>query len=631
LTQRSNTDQSVNQDVIEFYRAQAKGGAGMITVMEAAVDEDRAITQPLQLNLGHDRFICGLASVVEAIKYHGAIASIQLNHGGRQSPTAFIGGRKPIGPTAMTGQFVEDRRRPEQTVEEMTLDMIDEVIDHFAAAALRAKHAGFDMVMVHGGHGWLISQFLSPLANQRTDDYGGSFENRTRFATRVIEAIRDRCGADFPIELRVSASDLVPGGWTLEDAVRFAQIMQDKVDCFQVSAGMISEIQTYPLTHPALYLSYGENVERAAAVKAAIEKPVSVVGGIVDLDFAGQVVAEGKADMVAMCRPLIADTALVAKTLQGRIEEVVPCMRCNTCLARGMHAMTVQCAANPWSMREEYFRCLPPPKRSKKVVVVGGGPAGMEAAIVASMRGHDVVLFEREVKLGGNLAAASGPDFKFDMRRFLDYLLRQVDKSGTTVWLGTEATAARIRAEVPDAVVVAVGAESMGLDLPGCDLAVVQNMLVPARDILTGQAQTGRRVVVAGCGGIGLEASLVMARQGKQVEVLDIPGGSAQDRTVNVVNHRLLLPLLAEHGTVLRTGQVVESIVPGSVVAAGEDGKREEIAVDTVVIAADRRPRSEVVESLLPLAQEVYVAGDCKAPRILYDAVHEGFDAAIEL
>ena len=631
LSQHTNTDQSVNQGVVEFYRAQAKGGAGLITVMETAVDEDRAITQPLQLNLGHDRYICALTEVVEAIKYYGAVASIQLNHGGRQSASAFIGGRRPIGPTAMTGQFVEDRRRPEQTIEEMSLDMIDTVVDNFAAAALRAKHAGFDMVMVHGGHGWLISQYLSPLANQRTDEYGGSFENRVRFAVRIIDAIRDRCGPDFPIELRISASDLAEGGWALDDALQFAQVMQHKVDCFQVSAGMIAEIQTYPLTHPSCYLPHGENVERAAAIKAAVSKPVSVVGGIVDLDFAARVVAEGKADMVAMCRALIADTALVKKTFAGKAGDVVPCIRCNTCLARGMHAMTVQCTTNPWSLREEYYRCLPHPARRKKVIVVGGGPAGMEAAIIASSRGHDVVLYEKEPQLGGNLAVAAAPDFKFDMKRYLDYLVRQVESSGAVVKLGTEATPELVGAESPDELILAVGAEAVALEVPGCERDDVRAMLVPAAEVFTGRAKTGERVVVAGCGGIGLEAALALGRQGKKVEVVEAPGGSAQDNTVNNVDHLLIIPMLAELGIEPRMDRTLESVAPGSVTVVGEDGQREKIQVDTVVVAGSRRPRLEMVDALLPLVDDAYVVGDCKAPRILYDAVHEGFDAGLEL
>ncbi|MBN1631803.1 MAG: FAD-dependent oxidoreductase, partial [Thermoleophilia bacterium] len=509
--------------------------------------------------------------------------------------------------------------------------MIDTVVDNFAAAALRAKHAGFDMVMVHGGHGWLISQFLSPLANQRTDEYGGSFENRVRFAVRVVDAIRERCGADFPIELRISASDLVEGGWTLDDALQFAQVMQYKVDCFQVSAGMIAEMQTYPLTHPSCYLPYGENVERAAAIRAAVNKPVAVVGGIVDLDFAARLVAEGKADMVAMCRALIADTALVKKSFAGKAADVVPCIRCNTCLARGTQAMTVQCTTNPWSFREEYYRCLPQPARRKKVVVVGGGPAGMEAAIIASSRGHEVVLFEKEPQLGGNLAVAAAPEFKFDMKRFLHYLVRQIDKSEVVVRLGAEATAELVAAEKPDELIVAVGAEPVTLEVPGCEREDVRGMLVPAEDVYTGRAETGERVVIAGCGGIGLEAALALGRQGKQVEVLDVPGGSEQDQTVNLVDHLLVIPLLAELGIEPRTGWTVAGISPGSVTITDGGGRTEEISADTVVLANGRWPRSHVVEALRPLVDDAHVVGDCKAPRILYDAIHEGFDAALAI
>ncbi|MCE5253713.1 MAG: FAD-dependent oxidoreductase [Actinomycetia bacterium] len=631
LSQRANADQSVNRDVIEFYRAQAKGGAGLITVMEAAVDEDRAMTQPLQLNLGHDRFIPGLASIVEAVKYYGAVASIQLNHGGRQSPPAFIGGRKPLGPTAMTGRFTEDRRMPEVTVEEMTLEMIETVIGNFAAAALRAKHAGFDMVMVHAGHGWLISQFLSPLANLRTDEYGGSLENRTRFAVRVIDAIRDRCGPDFPIELRISASDLVPGGMDLDDAVRFAQIMQDRVDCFQVSAGMISEARTYPVTHPCRYLPYGENVDRAAAIKRSVDKPVAVVGGIVDLEFAGRVVAEGKADIVAMCRALIADPALVEKTFHGRADEVVPCIRCNQCLTRGVHALTVKCTTNPRSLEEEYYRCLPPVAKRKKVVVVGGGPAGMEAALTASWRGHDVVLFEKRPELGGNLAVASAPAFKHDMRRFLEYLRRQMGVSGVDIRLGTEATPGLIAAEEPDDLILAVGAEPLELNVPGAEREDVRGMLVWAADVFTGEAQVGRRVVVAGDGGIGLEAALALAGQGRQVDVVEVPGGSAQDLTVGVVDLWLLPDLLREQAVRLRSGWVLAEVAPGLVTLEGDGGRREQVPADTLVLATDRRPRSEVLESLGSLVQNVHVVGDCRLPRILYDAVHEGFRAALEV
>lgn len=627
LTCIAHADQSVSRELVEFYRVQAKGGAGIITVLETAVDSDRAITQPTQLNLGSDFYIPALTSVAEAIKSHEALASIQLNHGGRQAVSQLNGGRNPIGPSAMVGVFTEDRRRGEQVVEEMSLAMIDEVVDHFAAAAFRAKTAGFDMVMVHAGHGWLVSQFISPAVNKRTDEYGGSLENRARFGLRIIEAIRERCGADFPIEWRISASDLIPGGMEIADAVHYAQLMQDKVDCFQVSAGMISEPRTYPYTHPSTYLPHGENVDRAAEIKRAVTTPVGVVGAILDLDEAGEWVSAGKVDFVALCRALIADPALPKKTFRGRKDDAVPCIRCNTCLIRAAHSLPVRCTVNPLSVREDYYRCLPPVAAKKKVVVVGGGPAGMEAAVVAASRGHDVTLFEKENKLGGNLLVASGPEFKGDWKRFLEYLLRQVEESSAKVRLGTEATAALVRAEAPDEVVVAAGAEPVWPDVPGIEGPNV----ILVDEVLSGAQVPGDRVVVVGDGGMGLEAALCLARQGKQVAIVELPGGSAQDQTVNFVDVMVLEDYLEEHGIRVRKGVVLEQVLEGKVAVRDASGRKSELPADTVIVAPDLRPKSEMVEQLKDSAAEVHVIGDCREPRILFNAIHEGFEAALEI
>jgi 2,4-dienoyl-CoA reductase-like NADH-dependent reductase (Old Yellow Enzyme family)/thioredoxin reductase len=629
LTCIAHADQSVSRELVEFYQTQAKGGAGIITLLETAIDSDRAIAQPTQLNLGSDFFIPGLASVAEVIKSQGALASIQLNHAGRQAASRLNGGRNPIGPSAMVGIFTEDRRQGEQVVEEMSLAMIDEVIHHYAEAALRAKKAGFDMVMVHAGHGWLISQFVSPAVNKRTDEYGGSLENRVRFGIRVIDAIRERCGPDFPIEWRMSASDLVPGGLEIADAIQYALLIQDKVDCLQVSAGMIAEPRTYPYTHPSVYLPHGENVERAAEIKKAVTIPVGVVGAILDLDEAGEWVAAGKADFVALCRALLADPALPKKTFRGHKEEVIPCVRCNVCLIRGgVYHQPVQCAVNPRTVREDYYRCWPTvAARKKKVVVVGGGPAGMEAALVAASRSHEVTLFERDDRLGGNLWASSGPAFKDDWKRFLEYLLRQMEKSSVKVRLSTEATAELVRAEAADEVVVAVGAEPAWPDLPGIGSANV----LWAADVMRGREVPGDRVVVAGDGGMGQEAALHLARQGKQVAIIEIPGGSAADQTVNFVDMMALEDMLEEHGIRVRKGVVLEQVVIGKVLARDASGQVQELPADAVVVAPNLRARSDVAEQFQDSAPEVHVVGDCRSPRILFNAIHEGFEAALEI
>jgi 2,4-dienoyl-CoA reductase-like NADH-dependent reductase (Old Yellow Enzyme family)/thioredoxin reductase len=629
LTCIAHADQSVSNDLVEFYRTQAKGGAGVITVLETAIDRDRAITQPTQLNLGNDFYIPALTSLAEVIKDGGAVASIQLNHGGRQAVSWLNGGRNPIGPSHMVGIFTEDRRRGEQVIEEMTHDMIDQVIDHYAAAAFRAKTAGFDMVMVHAGHGWLISQFVSPAVNSRTDEYGGSLENRCRFGIRVIEAIRERCGADFPIEWRISASDLVPGGLEIEDAIKYALIMQDKVDLLQVSAGTIGVPHTYPYTHPSTYLPHGENLERAAEIKKAITRvPVGVVGAIMDLDEAGDWVADGKVDFVALCRSLIADPALPKKTFRGRKAEAIPCIRCNACLIRGAHSLPVRCTVNPMAVREYYYRSLPKlAAEKKKVVVVGGGPAGMEAALVASSRGHSVVLFEKEDRLGGNLLAAAGPDFKADWKRYVEYVMRQMAASSVDVRLGTAGTAEAIRALAPDEVIVAVGAEPLMPNVAGADAAGV----FLAADVMKGAAVPGEDVVVAGDGGMGMEAALQLARQGKRVALVELPGGSAGDLTVNFVDVVVLQDYLDEYGIRPRKGQVLKAVKDGKAVVSDESGQDVELPADAVVLAPVLRARTDIVDSLLGTAEEVRVVGDCREPRILFNAVHEAFEAALEI
>ena len=287
--------------------------------------------------------------------------------------------------------------------------MIDEVIDHFAAAAFRAKTAGFDMVMVHAGHGWLISQFVSPAVNTRTDEYGGSLENRCRFGIRVIEAIRERCGADFPIEWRISASDLVPGGLEIADAIQYAQIMQDKVDLLQVSAGTIGVPHTYPYTHPSTYLPHGENLERAAEIKKAVTgTPVGVVGAIMDLDEAGEWVAAGKVDFVALCRALIADPALPKKTFRGRKQDAIPCIRCNTCLIRGAHSLPVRCAVNPVAVREDYYRCAAQAGRREEEGRGGGRRSGRDGGGAGGLVARPLRHAVREGGSAGRQSAGRG-------------------------------------------------------------------------------------------------------------------------------------------------------------------------------------------------------------------------------
>jgi 2,4-dienoyl-CoA reductase-like NADH-dependent reductase (Old Yellow Enzyme family)/thioredoxin reductase len=625
LVGMANLDGSVSAALVDYCKAKARGGAGIVTVGESSVDAEYAMTHSAQLTIDNDNKIFGLGRIANAIHRYGALASIELCHGGGQTIPALIGGRSPIAPSVMTSKFHELLAGHSIAVREMDRDLIEQVIENFAAAALRVKKAGFDMILVHGGHGWLLAQFTSPLTNKRVDEYGGSLENRARFPLRVLERIREVCGPDLAIEYRMSVDELVSGGLSEEEGVRFARLIEEKVDCFQASCGTMGEPRLIPYTHPAYFLPEGQNVRFAAVLKQAVSKPVTAVGGIVDLDLAERVVTEGSADMVAMARALIADPGLPNKGRRGLGGEVVPCIRCNECMATLYSHRPLRCTVNPLAGLDTEYPKVPRADSKQKVVVVGGGPAGLEAAKVAAERGHQVVLFEKHGWLGGNLFVASRPPFKAEMKRFLDYLVSQIEAMPIDVRLGTSADPGTIRAECPDHLVVAVGAEPARPDIRGIGEAGV----VWAGDAFADAAEIGDRVVVAGGGGIGCEAALHLARKGKKVTVVEMLDEAALD--FNFINRGLLLDLLVKEHVDLRTGSTVIGFSSRGVTVAGASGAQEEINADTVVLSLGMRPRDVEAEAFRGLAPWVHVVGDCVRPRLVVDAVLEGFYAAVEM
>ena len=417
----AHADGSPSTELIDYYKTKARGGAAIVTVGESPVDGDFAISHLGQLNIGEDRMIPWLCKLAEAIKQYGAIASLELCHGGRQTLPSLIDGRHPIGPSPISSKFHEALAGHPIAVQEMDLGMIETVQENFASAALRLKRSGFDMCLLHGAHGWLLAQFLSPFSNKRSDRYGGSLENRARFSIEVIDRVRDRVGSDFAIEYRLSGGEQVPGGLTLEEAIEFAKMIENKVDCIHVSTGLFGEPYTLPLIHPTNYLPHGTNVHLAHKIKAAVTVPVTCVGSISDPGMAEKIITDGKADLVAMTRPLIADPDLPVKARRNKVPEIIPCTRCLECLGRVANFLPIRCTVNPKTGRETECSTIRPANSSKRVLIAGGGPAGMQAAITAAERGHRVVLFEKENRLGGNLFFA---DFPQDHAGFLGNLLR---------------------------------------------------------------------------------------------------------------------------------------------------------------------------------------------------------------
>lgn len=621
----------VTRELIEFYKAFAKGGAGIVTVGDAATDFKYGRGHNSQLNLGDDAVTIGLYQLVEAIQRYGAKASIEVNHRGRWTYPRMLGGKNPIGPSAITAPTEEyvarqEGRKPVR-VTEVDQQMIDMVIQDFVDAVGRCVVAGFEMVMVHGGHGHLLAQFASKFANKRTDSYGGNLENRARFPLEVLTAIRDKFGEKLTIEYRISGDELVPDGMHIDETIDFLRLIRDKIDLVNVSLGITNDIFVAPHHLQPTYMPRNYTVYYAERIRNEVGIPVTCVGSVPSLAAADKIIGDGVADIVAMGRRHIADPDLVKKTWAGFEDRIRPCLRCGTCSENPRVDLPVFCAVNPVTGKETEYADIPPAKEKKKVLIVGGGPGGMEAARRAVERGHTVILVEKEARLGGALIAASSASFKEDMHEYLEWSVRETQRLVPDIRLNTEATAELVRAEAPDALIVAVGAEPIMPDIPG---AVGENVVL-ATDVHLGTANTGPRVVVVGGGLTGCEAALELAREGRQVTVVDMVTEDEIAIDAKAMNRFTLLDLLAEAGVRIIPEVKVEEVRADAVRLTDKQWKQTEIPADTVVIAVGCAACSSTVAALTGIVRDTYVIGDCRESRNLKEAVHEAFNVAVEM
>lgn len=621
----------ITREMIAFYQAFARGGAGIVNIGDSSVDFEYGHAHFGQLNLGDDRVIGGLSTMAEQIQKYGARISAELDHSGRLASSKVIG-KDPIGPSPIPSKAEEMAAmmegRPAGRVKEMDQDMIDRVVDHFASAAERCLKAGFEMVTIHGGHGQLLSQFVSPYSNKRTDHYGGSLAKRARFVLEVLAAIRRRVGDRLALEYRVSADEFEPEGMHEEETIEFLKIIEGYIDLVNVSlGGMMGDPRYIKYMAQPTYLPHAFNALRAENIKKALNIPVTCVGSVIDLEMADRIIAEGKADIVAMGRAHIADPEIVNKTLRGETDDVRPCLRCNVCGERPADFYPVRCAVNPLIGRELEYRYIPPPTRKKKIVIVGGGPAGMQAAISASSRGHDVVLFEKEKELGGALRMAASPSFKGDMKRFLDWMVRKTSNSSAQIRLATEAALDSIVEEAPDILILAVGAEPIIPDIPG----IKGPNVCWAGDVDTGKAETGNTVIVAGAGLTGCETALHLAMQSKNVTVVDMIPETEIAGDTGFAGRIALIDLLRENAVEFKTEVKLEEISEKGAIIIDKNWNRFEIEADTVVLSMGVQPLDKTVDRLKDAAREVHVIGDCAKSRNIMAAIHDGFNVTAEI
>ncbi len=601
-----------------FYEARAKGGAA--TVSELVVHPETDGSQMLHLSLKTPGQLGAFTYVADAIKRHGALASIELSHSGQYAGTYMVD-KKKKGDLHQFGP--SDGVRPDGIpVKALTKEQIASIVAAYAEAAGLAKRAGFDMCMVHAGHGWLINQFLSPYFNHRTDEYGGSLENRVRFAREILTAVRAEVGPGFPIELRMSGSELFDGGYDLDEGCRIAHALEDLVDIIHVSAG--SYQFGFSITHPSMFREHGCNVYLAEEIKKHVSVPVATIGGLSDPDQMEEIIASGKADLVVMGRALLADPELPNKVMANEGDDIVRCMRCFVCMAERPVTQTRRCALNPRIGRELEGLDIVPAARKRKVLVVGGGIAGMVAARTAALRGHDVTLCEASDTLGGILRTEAALPFKQDMYHLGVTYAHLCEKAGVDIRLNTPVDAAFADEFGADACIVAVGSEAMTLPVPVSDDAVVRSI----DELYLEGAPVGEEVVIVGGGLTGCECALLMAGKGKKVHLVEMRDGLAID--ANIRHRPILLAQIEEAGVDVALNACAQAVTADGVTVA-QDGAERLIAGDTVVCAIGQRSRTAAADALRDAAPFVRIIGDAKRPSNITNAVYEGFHAALDI
>lgn len=603
-----------------FYELRGKGGAGAVTVSECMVHPKTDGSHAYHLDTAILNSLASATYTADAIRRHGAIPSIELSHSGMYAGTYMTDKSRQH---EMNQWGPSDTVRPDGVpVKALTKEMLAEIVAAYGNVAGLAKRAGFEMLMIHGGHGWLLNQFFSPYFNKRTDEYGGSLENRCRLAIEVLKVVREAVGPGFPIEFRLSGSELFDGGYDLEEGVRIAQEIEPYIDLLHVSAGTYQ--RGFGDTHPSMFKDHGCNVYLAAEIKKHVSVPVATIGGLNDPQQMEEIIADGKADIVYMARALLADPFLPRKVMANKDGDIVKCLRCFTCMAERAATSTRRCTVNPLIGREMEGCEIAKAPKAKKVVVAGGGPGGLKAAQTTALRGHSVILMEKESELGGILKSEQALPFKKEMYELSVTFAKQCREAGVEIRLNTRATRELVEKENPDAVIIAAGSRPLVLPIPGIDgdnVTIVNNYYLEKEKV-------GDEVVVLGGGLAGCEAAIHLAQEGKKVTIVEMRDELAPDANVR---HRPLLLKQIEQLAEVRTGLKGLEVTAEGVICEDKAKQRHLVKGKSIICALGQRARTDVVEMLRDTAPYVAVIGDCAKVSTITNAVYQGYHAVLDI
>jgi 2,4-dienoyl-CoA reductase-like NADH-dependent reductase (Old Yellow Enzyme family)/thioredoxin reductase len=637
-------------ETIGFYENLALGGVASVNFGSAVPDSKRGCGGPLN-NPGLDD--PGLAPplhrLASAINRHGAVATIELWHAGANAYLSKKRGNQIYG-------VVDGPNAIGDYVPAMPESVIEVTIEAYGAAAAFAKYCGFGMVMVHAGHGWLLNQFLDPGTNKRHDRWGGTLENRCRFPLAILARIKQLCGQDFPVEIRISGSMCYEGGYGIDEGIEIAKQLDGKADLIHVSAGSHEVPEAFPITHPSMFLPDGVNVKYAAEIKKHIKTPVATVGALGNPDLMEEIIASGLADVVVVGRALLADPYMPKKARAGKSDEIRPCLRCFTCFSNVLSRCEYNCAVNPEIGFEQDSRHALPQAVKKTVLVAGGGVAGMQAALTASQRGHKVILCEKSSRLGGALRCEEKVPFKIHLAEYLDYQTRMIYRSLIDVRLDTTVTPGYGKAAGADVIITAIGSRQVIPVIPG----ISGNNVLGAEEVYYHPEKAGNNVVIIGGGLVGVELGIYLAGLGRRVSIIEMmeflnDGGnqchglalnneikkygirvSTATRVMEInekgiiaeyVGSAFTLPLsktvLAARGTSNTLGKAIR--------ADAEKGSKQFFAADTVIHAIGQHPLREEADALRFCAPEFYQIGDCLATKNIQQATGMAFSIARDI